>query len=118
MTLADGLDAAEDGGTQVAEGSVALSEEGMSALIDGISDAKLGASRNLETIKAVSDRGRRFEGPYGTAARADASTVWQFEVAGVGDAGGAPSTGTIALLALLALGVAGGAGAVLRRRMV
>lgn len=116
--LAEGLTAAEDGGTQVAEGSVALSEQGMSALIDGISDAKLGASRNLETIKAVSERGRRFEGPYGTAARADSSTVWQFEVAGVGDVDGSPSTGMVALLALLALGIAGGVGTVLRRRIV
>lgn len=116
--LADGLTQAEDGGTQVADGSVALSEQGMSALIDGISDAKLGASRNLETIKAVSERGRRFEGPYGTAARADSSTVWQFEVAGVGDVDGSPSTGMVALLALLALGIAGGVGTVLRRRIV
>lgn len=115
--LADGLEQAEDGGSQIADGSVRLSEEGMGALIDGIGDAKRGASRNLGSIQAVSQRGRSYEGPYGVADRAAASTVWQFDLAGVGVDEGGPSTTTVALLALLAFGAAGAAGLGLRRRL-
>jgi putative membrane protein len=115
--IADGLDAAEEGGGRLADGTVALQEGFEEQLIGGVSAGRQGASQDYEQVRAVIARGREGAAPYGVAVGADqATTVFQFDLAGVGNEEG-PSTGLLAGLAILALAAVGGLGFALRRTM-
>jgi hypothetical protein len=66
----------------------------------------------------VDTRGTNGDGlPYGTADRADATAVFQFELAGIGTDDG-PSTPVRTAATILALGAAGALGLALRSRLV
>jgi putative membrane protein len=115
--LADGLGDAADGSGQIADGTGALQEAFEEQLIGGVSAGRQGASQDYEQVRAVIQRGREGAAPYGIAAGADeATTVFQFDLAGVGNEEG-PGTGLLVGLALLALAAAGGLGLALRRTM-
>jgi putative membrane protein len=116
--LADGLVAAEEGGTKIADGTGKLQEGFEEKLIGGVSGARQGASQDHEQVKAVIARGREGASPYGIADGADATTVFQFDLAGVGSEEGGPSAPLLTLFALVALGLAGGLGLMLKRRLV
>lgn len=114
--IAEGLEAAADGGGQIAAGTVALGEGIEGQLIGGVSGGRLEAGQQLEYVRAVAARGREGAAPYGVAEGADASTVFQFDIAGV-NADGGPSTPLLVVLALVALAAAGGLGLALQRRL-
>lgn len=113
--LADGLQRAVPGGEQIAGGAQRLTDEGTSVLARSVSDASASASLSLAHLTAVAARGTDGDGlPYPTVEGADASAVYEFQLAGVGaDAGPAAATqvgmGGLALLAAALLGsLAGG----------
>jgi putative membrane protein len=109
--LADGQLEAADGGQQIADGSQQLVEEGTTVLADSVSEATVSSSMQLEQVRAVAARGVAGDGlPYPTVEGAEASAVYQFELAGVGstDGAGLPGRlgiGLIALLAAFAIGL-------------
>jgi putative membrane protein len=116
--LADGLEQAADGGEQVADGTEQFREQGTKALAEGVSEATMDPSRLLEHAKAADERGKAGDGlAYGTVDGADASAVYQFEIAGVGADEG-PSTPVKAAGALLGFGALGALGLGMRRRLV
>lgn len=114
--LAEGLESAEEGGGKVADGVGALQEGFEEQLIGGVSAGRQSASQDYEQVKAVIARGREGAAPYGIADGADATTVFQFDLAGVGTEEG-PSTLLLVVLALAALGAAAGLGLALRQRL-
>ncbi|MEX1165229.1 MAG: hypothetical protein WEB03_16780 [Nitriliruptor sp.] len=114
--IAEGLEAAADGGQRLADGTGALSEGFENQLIAGVSAGRQGASQDYEQVRAVIQRGREGAAPYGVASGAESTTVFQFDVAGVGTEEG-PSTPLLAGLAGLALAGAGALGLGLKRRL-
>jgi len=108
--LADGQLEAGDGGQQIADGSQQLVEEGTTVLADSVSEATVSSSMQLEQVRAVAARGVAGDGlPYPTVEGADASAVYQFDLAGVGSTEGAGlpgrlGIGLVALLAAFAIG--------------
>jgi putative membrane protein len=116
--IADGMEQAADGGEQVADGTEQFREQGTKALAEGVSEATMDPSRLLEHAKAADERGKAGDGlAYGTVDGADASAVYQFEIAGVGADEG-PSTPVKAAGALLGFGALGAMGLGMRRRLV
>lgn len=111
--IADGQVQATDGGQQVADGSQRLVDEGTSVLAGSVSEATVSSSLQLEQVRAVAERGLAGDGlPYPTVEGADASAVFQFDLAGVGAAAGGGFAGhlvigLVALLAAAALAVVG-----------
>jgi putative membrane protein len=114
--LADGQVAAADGGQQIADGSQQLVDEGTSVLAGSVSDATVSSSLQLEQVRAVAARGVAGDGlPYPTAEGAEASAVYQFDLAGVGSTDGAGLPGRLGI-GLVALAAALMLGAFLRPR--
>lgn len=114
--LAEGLGDAADGGEQIADGAVQLSEQGMQALAEGVSDGSADTALTLEIANAADQRGRNLEGlPYGTVEGAEASAVFQFDVAGIGVEEG-PSGTTRGLVAVVGFVLAGALGLAVRSR--
>ncbi len=116
--ITDGLNSAVPGGEQLAGGAQRLTDEGTSVLARSVSDASASSSLQLAHVTAVAARGTAGDGlPYPTVEGADATAVYEFQLAGVGaDAGPGPvaqvGLGGLALLAAALLGsVAGGRGA-------
>jgi putative membrane protein len=117
-TIADGLKAVEDGMTGVAEGSQRLTDEGTSQLVAGASEATATPAIAVEHAIAADARGQAGEGlPYPTVDGAEASAVYQFELAGIGSEDGGTSLPVLLLATLLGLAVAGGLALVVRQRM-
>ncbi|MEX1178439.1 MAG: hypothetical protein WEB09_08245 [Nitriliruptor sp.] len=115
--IADGLQAAAEGGGKLADGTGALSEGFENQLIAGVSAGKQGASQDFEQVRAVIERGREGAAPYGIADGAESTTVFQFDLAGVGTEEGETSTPLLATLAGLALAGAGALGMGLKRKL-
>jgi putative membrane protein len=116
--LAEGLVSATEGGVKIADGTVALSERGLGAIIEGTTAAAAGPSLLLEHAKAVDQRGRSTDAlPYGTVDGATATAVFSYEIAGVGSTEG-PSNTTRWIATVLAFAAAGGLGLLLRGRLV
>jgi putative membrane protein len=114
--IADGLTSAREGGEKIADGTQALTDRGMSQIIEG---ARAGAETPALAVahaKAADARGKAGDGlPYGTVAGATASAVYQFELAGSGGSDEGPSTPVRAAATLAAFGAAGALGLGLRR---
>jgi putative membrane protein len=117
--LADGLDAAEEGGEKIAEGTQAVSDRGLAQIIDGASGAVASPAVAVAQAQAADARGRAGEGlPYGTVEGAEATAVYQFELAGLGGPEEGPSTPVRAAATIVAFGIAGAIGLGLRRTLV
>jgi putative membrane protein len=117
--LADGLESAEEGGEQIAEGTQALTDRGMSQLIDGASEGAKSPALAVAHAKAADARGKAGDGlPYGTVPGAEATAVYQFELAGLGGPEEGPSTPVRAAATIVAFGIAGAVGLGLRRTLV
>lgn len=112
--IADGLARATPGGEQIANGAQRLTDEGTSVLARSVSDASASSSLQLAHVRAVAARGTNGDGlPYPTVGGADASAVYEFELAGVGadtgpGAAGQIGIGALALLAAALLGTLAG----------
>jgi putative membrane protein len=118
VQLADGLESAEEGGGKIADGTQALTDRGMSQIIDGASEGAVTPAKAVAHAKAADARGKAGDGlPYGTVDGATASAVYQFELAGIGGSSDGPSTPVRAAATLAALGMAGAIGLGLRRVM-
>jgi putative membrane protein len=119
VQLAEGLESAEEGGEKIADGTQALTDRGMSQIIDGASDGAMTPARAVAHAKAADARGKAGDGlPYGTVAGAEASAVYKFEIAGYGGPDEGPSTPVRAAATLAAFGIAGALGLGLRRTLV
>jgi putative membrane protein len=117
--LADGLDSAEEGGEKIAEGTQAVSDRGLAQIIDGASGAVASPAVAVAQAQAADARGRAGEGlPYGTVEGAEATAVYQFELAGLGGPEEGPSTPVRAAATIVAFGIAGAIGLGLRRTLV
>jgi putative membrane protein len=117
-TIAEGLRAVEEGMTGVAEGSQRLTDEGTSQLVAGASEATASPAIAVEHAILADARGQAGEGlPYPTVDGAEASAVYQFELAGIGSEDGGTSLPVLLLATLLGLAVAGGLALVVRQRM-
>ncbi|TVP69003.1 MAG: hypothetical protein EA340_07810 [Nitriliruptor sp.] len=118
QVVADGLVTVEDGMGGVAEGSRRLTDEGTSPLVAGASEATITPAVAVEHAKAADARGQAGEGlPYGTVDDAEASAVYQFELAAMGSPDGGPSTPMRIIATVLAMAGAGGLALALRRRL-
>ncbi len=130
--LASGLGDARDGSGQLAEGAGDLAEGGeglddalnelqefgTNKILNDVSRAGLQPDRLLKQAQAADERAKAGDGlPYGTVEGADASAVYQFEIAGVGADEGV-STPVRAGAALLAFGAVGALGMGVRRRLI
>jgi putative membrane protein len=119
VQLADGLQSAEEGGEKIADGTQALTDRGMSQIIDGASEGAKTPALAVAHAKAADARGKAGEGlPYGTVAGAEASAVYKFEIAGYGGSDEGPSTPVRAAATIAAFGIAGALGLGLRRTLV
>jgi putative membrane protein len=119
VQLADGLQSAEEGGEKIADGTQALTDRGMSQIIDGASEGAKTPALAVAHAKAADARGKAGEGlPYGTVAGAEASAVYKFEIAGYGGPDEGPSTPVRAAATIAAFGIAGALGLGLRRTLV
>jgi putative membrane protein len=117
--LADGLESAEEGGEQIAEGTQAVTDRGMSQIIDGASEGAKSPALAVAHAKAADARGKAGDGlPYGTVPGAEATAVFQFELAGLGGPEEGPSTPVRAAATIVAFGIAGAVGLGLRRTLV
>ncbi len=118
QAIADGLVTVEDGMSGVAEGSRRLTDEGTSQLVAGASEATITPAIAVEHAMAADARGQAGEGlPYGTVDGAEASAVYQFELAAIGSPDGGPSTPMRGIMTVLAMAAAGGLALVLRQRI-
>ena len=130
--LADGLGDARDGSGQLAEGMGdayeggqslvgamdELQEYGTNRILNDVSRAGLQPDRLLKQARAADDRAKAGDGlPYGTADGANASAIYQFEIAGVGAEEGL-STPVRAGAAVLAFGAVGALGLGVRRFLI
>lgn len=116
--LATGMGDARDGGESVVGAMDELQEFGTNKILNDVSRAGLQPDRLLKQARAADDRAKAGEGlPYATADGADASAVYQFEIAGVGGDEGA-STPVRAGAAVLAFGAAAALGLGVRRRLI
>ena len=130
--LADGLGDARDGSGQLAEGMGdayeggqslvgamdELQEFGTNKILNDVSRAGLQPDRLLKQARAADDRAKAGDGlPYGTADGANASAIYQFEIAGVGSEEGL-STPVRAGAAVLAFGAVGALGLGVRRFLI
>jgi putative membrane protein len=119
VQLAEGLDSAEEGGEKIADGTQALTDRGMSQIIDGASEGAMTPALAVAHAKAADARGKAGEGlPYGTVDGAEASAVYKFEIAGYGGPDEGPSTPVRAAATIAAFGIAGALGLGLRRTLV
>ena len=116
--LAEGMGDAADGGESLVDAMGELQEFGTERVVNDVSRAGMQPDRLLKQAQAADDRAKAGEGlTYGTADGADASAVYQFEIAGVGSDEGA-STPVRAGAALLAFGAVGALGLGVRRRLI
>lgn len=116
--IAEGLAQATDGGEQIADGARRLSSEGMGAIIDGVTEAAAGPSLSLAVADAADRLGRdRAALPYGTVDGADATAVFQYDIAGIGGPAEGPPVAVLVLATVLAFGAAGAIGLGLRRML-
>jgi putative membrane protein len=116
--IAEGLAQATDGGEQIADGARRLSSEGMGAIIDGVTEAAAGPSLSLAVADAADRLGRdRAALPYGTVDGADATAVFQYDIAGIGGPADGPPVAVLVLATVLAFGAAGAIGLGLRRML-
>ncbi len=115
VQVADGMQLAKIGGDQLAAGAGRLTEEGTAVLAEKVDAASGSTALLLERVRAADARGQAEKLPYPTVEGADASAVYQFDIAGLGAASGL-ATGGMALVAVGLLGAAGGLMVVTRRR--
>jgi putative membrane protein len=116
--LAEGAGAAAEGGEKVADGTVALSEQGIGAIIEGATDAAGAPDLLYEHLRAADRRGQSPDAlPYGTTERANTSAVFSYELAGLGADEG-PSMPVQGALAMIGLALMGGLGLAVRGRVV
>jgi putative membrane protein len=116
--IAEGLVSARDGGEQIADGTQALTDRGMSQIIEGASEGAKTPAQAVAHARAADARGKAGEGlPYGTVDGATATAVYQFELAGIGGADDGASTPVKAAATLAAFGIAGALGLGLRRTL-
>jgi X-X-X-Leu-X-X-Gly heptad repeat protein len=116
--LADGMGDARDGGTTLVDAMDQLQEFGTNKIRNDVSRAGLQPDRLLKQARAADDRAKAGDGlPYGTADGANASAIYQFEIAGVGSEEGL-STPVRAGAAVLAFGAVGALGLGVRRFLI
>ena len=116
--LADGMGEAYDGGQSLVAAMDELQEFGTNRILNDVSRAGLQPDRLLKQARAADDRAKDGDGlPYGTAEGANASAIYQFEIAGVGTEEGL-STPARAGAAVLAFGAVGALGLGVRRFLI
>jgi putative membrane protein len=116
--LADGMGDARDGGETLIDAMDQLQEFGTNKIRNDVSRAGLQPDRLLKQARAADDRAKAGDGlPYGTADGANASAIYQFEIAGVGSDEGL-STPVRAGAAVLAFGAVGALGLGVRRFLI
>ena len=116
--LADGMGDAYDGGQRLVGAMEELQEFGTAKVVNDVSRAGLEPDRLLKQARAADDRAQAGDGlPYGTVDEANASAIYQFEIAGVGTEEGL-STPVRAGAAVLAFGAVGALGLGVRRFLI
>jgi putative membrane protein len=116
--LAGGMGDAYEGGQTLVEGMDQLQEFGTNKIMNDVSRAGREPDRLLKQARAADERAKDGDGlPYGTVEEADASAIYRFEIAGVGDEEGLSTPARVGV-ALLAFGAAGALGLVVRRRLI
>ena len=116
--LAEGMGDARDGGERLIDAMDELQEFGTNRILNDVSRAGLDPDRLLKQARAADDRAKAGDGlPYGTTEDANASAIYQFEIAGVGTEEGL-STPARAGAAVLAFGAVGALGLGVRRFLI